>query len=117
MPLGWRKSGHPDVREAALEQYLKVDHADAHFAVPIQNLALHLEMTNSVLIDELTNRFQPPLVYLLRELPRGHGLLQFGQIPICFRVEFRGFERKMNIEVNPFLFRFSSGTTARRVHL
>lgn len=57
-----RRSGRqPDVREAAFEQHLKFNDADAHHAVTIQNAALHLEMTHPMLVHELTNPFESPL--------------------------------------------------------
>jgi hypothetical protein len=73
--LNRRRGRQPDVRETALEQHFKFDDADAHHSVTVQDAALHLEMADPMLVNQLTSPFQRSLVSLLCDLLWCHRLL------------------------------------------
>ena len=70
-----RRARQPDVRKTALEQHFKFDDAGVHHAVTIQDAALHLEMAEPILVNQLTNSFQRSLANLLCDLLRCQRLL------------------------------------------
>src|SRR5271165_643750 len=63
--LKWRRGGQSDVREASLKQHLNFNDVGAHYAGTIQDLATHLEMAETLLVDQLSKIFQAFLLSVL----------------------------------------------------
>lgn len=63
--LSRRKPRQASVRESALEYDFQFDNSDADQAVTIRDATLHLEMPNSMLVNELANSIESPLVSFL----------------------------------------------------
>jgi hypothetical protein len=55
--LGRGRRARSDVREASLKQHFKFDDIRTHHAGTIQDPALHLEMADTMLVDELSKIF------------------------------------------------------------
>ena len=69
------RGGQPHLRRASLKQHLKFDDVGTHDMGTVQNTAIHSEMANTVLVDQRSKPFKPPLPSVLCYLPflvRGH---------------------------------------------
>jgi hypothetical protein len=83
--LNGRRAGQSHVREAAFEQHFKLDDADAHHSITIQETALHLEMAEPILVNELTNSFQRSLMSSLWDLFDRSGVIDLNSLATHLR--------------------------------
>ena|SRR5271154_2010131 len=109
--LGWGRGRQSDVREASFKQHFKFDDVGTNHAGTIQNPAIHLEMADTILVDQLSKILQrlrlSGLCELLFLLLR-HRLYEFSEVPTRLCIEFLGVELNMHIEINPFRLRVGS---------
>jgi len=68
--LGTGCSGQSDVREASLKHHFKFNDVGTHYAGTVQDTAIHLEVSDTVLEDQLSKALSSTVPFAQNNLMR-----------------------------------------------